>query len=114
MKTPAITPTTKESDIEAYLVASVQGLGGHVRKARWLGRRGAPDRRVMIPENGLRYGCALWVELKAPGKKPTKMQAGEHELMRRCGERVWVIDTFELVDDLVSWLADGITPEQPT
>ena len=41
----------RESVIEKYLVQRVKALGGEVRKVNWIGRRGAPDRLVMLPEN---------------------------------------------------------------
>jgi len=37
----------RESDIEAHLVKRVKELGGEVRKVKWIGRNGAPDRLVM-------------------------------------------------------------------
>ena len=62
----------------------------------WVGRRGAPDRLVMLP------GATLWwVELKAPGKKPTKAQRHEHERMGRMGQHVFVIDSIEGVEELL-------------
>ena len=39
----------RESDIEKYLVKRVKELGGEVRKVKWVGREGAPDRLVMLP-----------------------------------------------------------------
>lgn len=39
----------EEAKIEKYLVKQVKTLGGEVRKVKWLGRRGAPDRLVMLP-----------------------------------------------------------------
>lgn len=85
-----------EADIEDYLVRRVQRAGGAVRKVRWLGRRGAPDRAVFLPNLGL-----VWVELKKPGKAPTSQQAQEHGTLRRFGQRVLVIDSIALVDALL-------------
>jgi len=39
----------RESTIELYLVEQVKALGGEVRKVKWIGRNGAPDRIVMLP-----------------------------------------------------------------
>ncbi len=93
----------RESDIEKYLVNRVRGFGGEVRKVQWIGRRGAPDRFVMFPLTGS-YGrpCGYWVELKAPGVKPEPHQLREHERMRRLGQHVVVIDSFEGVDGLLA------------
>ena len=89
----------RESQIEKYLVAQVKALGGEWRKVRWIGRTNAPDRIAMFPPcSGVN---TAWVELKAPGKKPTSGQLREHERMRGMGQRVEVIDSFEGVDKLI-------------
>lgn len=88
----------KERDIERYLVDRVKEEGGEVRKVRWIGRRGAPDRLVMLP--GRRVPL-VWVELKAPGEEPTVGQIREHERMRLAGQRVEVIDSREGVDEVL-------------
>lgn len=95
----------REAEIEKYLCKRVAELGGETRKVQWIGRRGAPDRLVMLPE--LDLGCyfftpaTVWVELKAPGEKPEPHQAREHERMRKVGQRVEVIDSEEGVDKLL-------------
>ena len=43
----------RESEVEAYLVKRVKALGGEVRKVKWLGRNGAPDRLAMLPPPAL-------------------------------------------------------------
>ena len=98
----------RERDIEKHLVARVKALGGEVRKVQWVGRRGAPDRLVMLPGamiNG-RWKFAdwrtHWVELKAPGVKPETYQLREHERMRKLGQRVVVIESIEGVEELLS------------
>ena len=70
----------------------VEAAGGKIRKVRWLGRDGAPDRRVL--------GVA-WIEVKRPGGALSPRQVREIDEMRRCGERVEVISTFKEVDDFV-------------
>lgn len=92
----------KESEIERYLVEQVKRRGGEVRKVAWIGRRGAPDRLMMVPLLSLRHGLqtTVWVELKAPGEKAKPHQAREHERMRKMGQRVEVIDSIEGVDAL--------------
>jgi len=85
----------RESDIEKYLVKKVKALGGEVRKVKWIGRRGAPDRLVMFPPEHTE-----WVELKAPGKVPEPHQLREHKRMRAMGQTVFVIDSLEGVDAL--------------
>ena len=83
----------KESEIEAHLVKRVKELGGEVRKLKWVGRRGAPDRFVMV------FGRSFFVELKAPGKKPSPQQSKEISVMREQGVGVWVLDSTDGVEN---------------
>lgn len=93
----------RESEIEKYLCRMVKAMGGEVRKVKWIGRRGAPDRLVLLPEldsygpAGLIPAVQVWVELKAPGKKATPAQVREHERLRKFGQRVVVVDSIEAV-----------------
>lgn len=105
----------RERDIEAHLVARVKELGGEVRKVKWIGRRGAPDRVVMLPRvetkvrthlggsrlHEVRPPVTLWVELKATGEVPEPHQVREHIRMRKMGQRVEVIDSIEGVEALL-------------
>lgn len=91
----------RESDIENYLAFRVRLMGGEVRKVAWVGRRGAPDRFVMLPARGRKKPRTFWVELKAPGKKATEAQAREHDRMRRYGEVVYVIDSINSVNEIL-------------
>lgn len=113
----------RESVVEAHLVKRVKALGGEVRKVQWIGRRGAPDRVVMLPPFRLRAReespeaskwlgdmtrviceelgwkfLTTWVELKRPGEVAEPHQAREHERMRKMGQRVVVLDSIEAVD----------------
>lgn len=107
-----------ERDIERYLVKRVKALGGEVRKVQWIGRKGAPDRLVMLPcrpigatGRVLRYtpSQTIWVELKNPETIKTfpanpheRAQHREHQRMRAMGQRVEVVGTIEQVDALLS------------
>lgn len=86
---PRATRRVHERDVEAALVYAAKAAGGEIRKVKWIGRRGAPDRRVMLPGR-----VPFWVELKAPGEKLEPHQAREHARMKACGEVVRVIDTI--------------------
>jgi hypothetical protein len=94
----------RESEIEKYLAKRVRELGGECRKVQWVGRRGAPDRLVMLPADLVRNGAtnSVWVELKAPGQKAKPHQLREHDRMRAMGQRVVVIDSLEGVEGLLS------------
>ena len=96
----------KESKIESYLVRRVKAIGGEVRKVKWLGRRGAPDRLVMLPQGGTaiwnNWNCSVWVELKATGVAAEPHQLREHTRMRDLGQHVVIIDSIEGVDTLLT------------
>ena len=122
----------RESEIETYLVNRVKAMGGEVRKVKWIGRRGAPDRIVMLPAQSGKTTTAdavrsyrdehccsmmdakralttpsraprtIWVELKAPGEKAKPHQVREHERMRRMGQCVVVVDSMEGVDEVLA------------
>ena len=89
-----------ERDIEAHLVEGVKRLGGVAYKFTSPGRRNVPDRLCVLPG-----GRVVFVELKAPGKKPTAGQAREHRRLMGLGCVVWVCDTIGKVDYLLELLS---------
>jgi hypothetical protein len=98
----------RERDIERHLVKCVKALGGEVRKVNWPGRRGAPDRLVMLPFHsecsrvGRFSACrTIWVELKATGEKAKAHQRREHLRMRAMGQVVVVVDSIEGIEELL-------------
>ncbi|MBE0435912.1 MAG: VRR-NUC domain-containing protein [Methylomicrobium sp.] len=82
----------RESKIEKALRLRVRELGGLCEKFTSPGNAGVPDRIVTLP-----WGRIIFVELKAPGKKPSKLQAFDHRRRRALGCTVVVIDSLELV-----------------
>lgn len=84
-----------EKEIEAYLVRRMRVLGGECYKFVSPARRGVPDRMCVFPD-----GKVVFVELKAPGKKPTKLQEVEMQKLRDLHQTVYVIDSKEQVDNL--------------
>lgn len=85
----------RESKIEKYLTQRVKAMGGEVRKVKWIGRRGAPDRLAMMPKG------TIWVELKATGQVPEAHQLREHKRMRAMGQRVEVVDSLARVEEVL-------------
>ena len=79
-----------ERDVEAALVARVKALGGLCEKFTSPSARSVPDRIVSLPG-----GRVVFVEVKAPGKKPTALQERDHARRKALGMRVLVIDTKE-------------------
>ena len=86
----------RESEIERYLVREVKRKGGLAMKFVSPGLRGVPDRLVIFPG-----GIHVFVELKAPGEKPSKQQQYRINQLIKLGARVWVIDTKYGVDALI-------------
>lgn len=79
-----------ERHVETALAQSVRLVGGWAPKWVSPGNDGVPDRIVLLPGGRIRF-----VELKAPGKKPTPLQAKIHEQLRALGFEVDVIDSVE-------------------
>lgn len=88
----------RESVIEKHLVARAKELGCEVRKVKWIGRNGAPDRLVMFP--AILGKPPIWVELKAPGKAAEPHQLREHKRLRDYGQFVAVVDSIKGVEEL--------------
>ncbi|WFQ80478.1 VRR-NUC domain-containing protein [Xenorhabdus sp. SF857] len=78
----------REDVIERHLVNEVKKAGGIAYKFVSPGRRGVPDRIVILPN-----GRVVFVECKAPGEKPRPDQLREHERLRALGQTVVVLDS---------------------
>jgi hypothetical protein len=89
----------RERDIEAYLRDRVREAGGWAPKWTSPGNAGVPDRIVILPP-----GRIIFVELKAPCGRPTKLQLMQHARLRQLGCDVRVIDSKQGVDELVRGL----------
>jgi hypothetical protein len=83
----------RENTIEAYLRDEVKKIGGRAYKFVSPGNDGVPDRLVCLPG-----GKIFFVELKAPGKKPTVLQLRQQENLRHLGCSVRVIASKDEVD----------------
>lgn len=85
----------RERDIENHLIDLAEKHNCLLRKMRWVGRNGAPDRMLIKPE-----GEVIFVELKAPGKSPAPLQERELHRLAAYGQRVEIIDSIEGVEEL--------------
>lgn len=94
-----------EKYVENYLTESVKRIGGLCLKWVSPGRAGVPDRIVI-----LRGGRVVFVELKAPGKKPSKLQNVMIGRLRALGSEVFVLDSPAKVDELIKYLKTGEVP----
>lgn len=86
----------REKTVEQKLVSEVKKAGGICPKWVAPGFDGVPDRIAMFP--GGRIAC---VEVKAPGEKPRPLQAARHELLRRLGFRVYILDEIEKIGGMI-------------
>ena len=88
-----------ERDVEKYLVKRVKAVGGNVRKVKWIGRRGAPDRLVFGPNL-----APCFVELKRPeGGELSPHQIMEIRDLMDGGFEVFVVTNLHEVDALMKW-----------
>lgn len=92
-----------EKEIEAYLRTRIKKLGGVAYKFTSPGNDGVPDRLVLLPG-----GQTEFVELKAPGKKPSKLQMVQINRIKALGFKVYVIDSKEKVDMLYPLAGDRV------
>ena len=86
----------REKTVEQYLCDAALRHGGRAYKWVSPGRVGVPDRLVVLPGANV-FG----VEVKAPGKTPTVLQARIHAELRALGLEVAVVDSREAVDLLM-------------
>jgi len=96
-----------ERDVEQYLVRRIAKLGGKAYKFSSPSNRAIPDRLCCLPR-----GRIVFVECKAPGKVPTKLQNLIIGLLRTLGHEVLIIDTKEKVDVLYNTLKEELNDKQ--
>ncbi len=77
----------REKHIEQKIVKAVKSIGGIAPKFTSPGFDGMPDRIVLLPG-----GYMAFVEVKTPGQKPRPLQLARHELLRRLGFKVYILD----------------------
>ena len=88
-----------EVSIERRLVEKVKRLQGWAVKFDSPGTAGMPDRLVILPE-----GRMIFVELKAPGKRPRPLQQARIDQLKKLGCRVYVLDSPAAVDQFIEEL----------
>lgn len=90
----------KEYAVEKHLVQKTRECGGICLKFISPGIAGVPDRIVILP--GGKIGFA---ELKAPRKKPRRLQRNVLRKMHQLGCRVCVIDNPKSAENFIRRLA---------
>lgn len=86
----------REQDVEKYLRDRVRQVGGRAYKWVSPGNSGVPDRIVLLPGDR-----TVFVELKAPGRKPTPLQKAQAAKIQATGHAVLVIDSKNGVDQFI-------------
>ena len=86
----------REKQIEQKLVQAVKAKGGICPKFVSPGYDGMPDRLILLPN-----GRMAFAELKAHGKEPRPLQAARHEMLKRLGFQVYVIDAAEQIGGII-------------
>lgn len=87
----------REKVIEKKLAMEVKKRGGICPKFTSPGFDGMPDRLVLLPD-----GKTAFIEVKAPGKKPTPLQLARHRLLRELGFQVFVLDEEEQIGGVLN------------
>ena len=85
-----------EKQIERKLVQNVEKAGGKAIKLNCPGFSGMPDRMVIFPG-----GRLYFVEMKAPGRKPTPLQTARMLYLEALGFDTRTIDTPEGVEAFI-------------
>lgn len=85
-----------EKEIERKLVKAVKAEHGICPKFISPGYDGMPDRLVLLPNEKFAF-----IELKAPGKKPRPLQAARHEMLKRLGFKVYIIDSEKQIGGML-------------
>ena len=86
----------REKQIERKLTDDVKGMGGIAPKFVSPGYDGMPDRIVLLPGGHIGF-----VEVKAPGEKPRALQLARHEMLRRLGFKVYVLDDEQQIGGIL-------------
>lgn len=82
----------REKTIEQKLVKAVKAMGDIALKFVSPGYDGMPDRIVLLPK-----GRIAFVEVKRHGEKPRPLQESRHDMLRRLGFKVYVLDDVEQI-----------------
>jgi hypothetical protein len=92
----------REKRIESYFRRQCRLHGLLALKFVSPARNGVPDRMVITAVG------TVFVELKRPGERPTRLQKAMHRKMRRFGAEVHVLDSVPVVDTFVRELCDRV------
>lgn len=104
---------TRERTIESYLVRKVEQAGGLCLKYYNPAQRGYPD-RICIMRDSQGAPLSVWVEVKAPGRRPAPLQRRRLAELRAQGQAAcWISDESE-VDELLGVFRSYPAAELPS
>lgn len=86
----------RESKIEKFLVSEVKKRQGLALKLNSISMAGLPDRLILLPN-----GIIFFVELKSEGKKARPLQENVHRILKKLSFEVYVIDSIEMVREVI-------------
>jgi len=86
----------REREIEQKLIDAIKAQGGVCWKFVSPGTAGVPDRIILMP-----MGRIAFVEVKAPGESPRKLQLARHRFLRRLGFKTFVLDNPEQIGGIL-------------
>ena len=86
----------EEAKIEEKLVKAVKKAGGLCLKLVSPGYVGVPDRIVLVA-----LGKIGFVEVKAPGKKPRKIQLKRHRELKELGFKTYILDDANQIGGII-------------
>ena len=99
-----------EKQIEQVVCAYAKSRGLLAYKFTSPARRSVPDRLFLGPD-----GVSFFIEFKAPGNVPTKLQSREITRITALGHRVYVCDDVEIgkrwIDFEITGDATGLSAE---
>lgn len=87
-----------EKALEDWTIQRVKDLGGISYKFTSPSRRGVPDRIIIMPGNKIGF-----LELKATGQEPTKLQLAE---MRKLSDKSCMVEWTDSKEGVDSFLED--------
>jgi hypothetical protein len=97
----------RESEIEKYFVWTVQRMGGTAYKFKSPNHRGVADRIACLPD-----GSVHFVELKAPGGRPSPLQKLFAARMKELKQNYTILWSKTEIDEWRHTITSS-TPTQP-
>ena len=91
-----------EKYIEQKLVEKVKKLGGQAYKFVSPGRRGVPDRLVILPDGKIGF-----VEVKRQGGRLSKLQEKQLNFLKSLGCRTFVLWSIDEIDQIIEKIQKG-------